>query len=649
MKFILFVILCFHSIIAISQQHHYCSEAKINSLKENFKKTRFNSSDKALMEKYDVFFYSLDLDIEKDTMYIEGNTTIGAKIVSSTTDTFAFELNPTLDIDSIVYNTASLAFVRNSTMTYAIFNTSIPANTDVYIKVFYHGNAADSIYGTKGLIYYPYHPKFPNGITYTSSEPYSSYKWFPCKQFLQDKADSVCVAITTDNSNKVGSNGKLVMVDTLPSNKLKYSWKSHHPIEYYLISAAVAEYSKFVNFAHPAGLINDSIRIEFYYPGSFTSDPYYQYKDSIPKWIESYSSLFGVYPFYDEKYGHCLTTLNGGMENQTMSSIGTGFFYTGMIFHELAHQWFGNNVSCKTWKDIFISEGLATYCELLFMNDNANLISRQNYVLSQSGGSIYFTDTTDVNRIFDNRLSYQKGACIMHTLRFLLGDSIFFQVLKNYQTQFAESNASIEDFKQIATNTSGQDLTDFFNQWIYGEGYPKYSIRYNSTGNHIIFKLSQTTSMPSSVSFFKTPIEIKFYYSGGDTTILFYNYMNDQHVTIPSNRIITNVFVDPNNWLLRTVNMKVKDPGLVADLPIESFKGDIAIYPNPANTIIHVDNIMDEDSKLFIYAMDGRVILDQELSKNKNVVSIKNLASNNYLLSVTVKDKVVMTKKIIKN
>src|SRR6202008_424072 len=194
------------------------------------------------------------------------------------------------------------------------------------------------------------------------------------------------------------------------------------------------------------------------------------------------STIYGLYPFHDEKYGHCMAPLGGGMEHQTMTTL--GFFDFSIVAHEMGHQWWGDNVTCRTWNDIFLNEGFATYTEQLAIehfdptNAAANMLQAHNNVMSQLGGSVYNPDTTNVNRIFSSRLSYDKGCAIIHSLRFVINnDTLFFNGLKNFQAQYHHSTASIDDFKISMENFTGMNFGQFFTQWIYGEGYPTFNVK----------------------------------------------------------------------------------------------------------------------------------------------------------------------------
>ncbi len=233
-----------------------------------------------------------------------------------------------------------------------------------------------------------------------------------------------------------GSQGLLTNVSVLDNNQLRYEWKSNYPIAYYLISFAVSDYQEYNIYAKPEGLENDSILVQnFIYNHPNYLNSYKTNIDATAPMIELFSDLYAMYPFKDEKYGHCITQLGGGMEHQTMSTMG-GFSF-GLVAHELGHMWFGDNVTCATWSDIWVNEGFATYTDylanekLISWNAGQNfMISTQNNVMSQSGGSVYVppSEATPDNiwRIFSGRLSYDKGAAIIHVLRHELNDDDLF-------------------------------------------------------------------------------------------------------------------------------------------------------------------------------------------------------------------------------
>jgi aminopeptidase N len=606
------------------------------------------------MSKYDVHFYFLDLNIERNSTVISGNTTIESKVLVSNMDTFCFELNSNLVIDSIQLANQNIFFTRVAAITYAILPNALSVNSNLAIKIFYHGDASVTGAGaigdgfSKGTS-----PSWGNSVTWSLSEPYSAYEWFPCKQFLQDKADSAWVYVTTDASNKVGSNGILKGIDTgLANNKVRYRWITNYAIDYYLISVAVAKYVDYTIYAHPAALINDSIKVVNYvYNNPATLNAFKSSIDSIPMVIEYFSDVFGLYPFYGEKYGHSMAPIGGGMEHQTMTTLGN-LGSLSLNSHELMHQWFGDHVTCKTWSDIFINEGFASYGEYLvydkFRSHQAaqtKMADVHDNVLQDPNAMVYFTDTTDVNRIFDSRLTYDKGSAVIHTLRFVMGDSLFFSGLKTFQNHYSFSTASIDDLKADLQTSSGLNLNDYFNQWLFGEGYPIFSGEYFSSPTTLYLKISHTTSS-AFTPLFKTPLEIKCTSASGDTIIKVMIDQNTNLFAIPMTKNITNIEFDPNNWILNKTGTIIKNSDLVAVSTEELQMQDaVKIYPNPTENFLNIDAYGIEGTYT-LKDIQGRIIF-QNILTHKTCLSLASIQTGVYHLEIQSKNG-KLSRKIIK-
>lgn len=632
-----------------------CSEWQLKTHQHAKKKTRAGAADNVLMGKYDVRFYFLDLNIERNSTIISGSTTISSTVTAPNLDTFAFELNNNLVIDSIMANNQNLTYTRISGMSYAVLPNSLLQNADFSVTIYYHGDA--SIVGASAIgdgFATDVSPSWGNEVTWSLSEPYSAYEWFPCKQFLQDKADSAWVFITTDAANKAGSNGVLEGIDTgLPNNKVRYRWKTHYMIDYYLISVAVSKYVDYSIYAHPNGLPNDSIQIQNYvYDNPATLNAFKSKIDSIPMVLEYFSDLFGLYPFYEEKYGHCMAPIGGGMEHQTMSTMGNlGSFRVNA--HELLHQWFGDHVTCKTWKDIFINEGFASYGEYLAYERFRSYQAAQNLmlnvhddVLQDPNAMVYFTDTTNTNRIFDGRLTYNKGNAVLHTLRFVLGDTLFFNGLKHFQTTYSFSTATIDDLKNDLQNFTGVNLNDYFNQWLYGEGYPTYSAEYFSNGTNLFLKVTHSTS--SAVTpLFKTPLEIKCVSAGGDTIIKVDITQNSNTYIIPTTKTITDLQFDPNNWLLNKDGSVTVNPTLVSlSSGSVAFENAIQIYPNPCIDEIILQSSMTTPSAVEVRDIAGRLILQEALHADLHL-NTSSWSKGIYFITVN-HDSMRVVRKVVK-
>lgn len=629
-----------------SQGSKICADGRIKSSQRTALAT---ASQERLMQKYDVNFYKLDISLERTSTFVKGMGLIQAKVRTQPLDTFAFELHQNLQIDSIRINNVLRTVIRQNGINYVKFTTPLAANTPISAKIYYKGTpptpgAAAIGEGMTSAA----SPSWGNRVTWSLSQPFSAYEWFPVKQVLADKADSSEVWITTDATNKAGSNGVLKQVVTLPAGKKRYEWKSRYPIDYYLISVAVGEYTDYTISASPAGAPNPIPIVNYIYnnPGVLTQ---YQndINDTAPLLVK-FSELFGLYPFYKEKYGHCMAPLSGGMEHQTMTT--QGYFEFTLTAHELAHQWFGDNVTCGSWRDIWLNEGFAAYSEYLALE---NLRSGQQSgwmnnthtsVLSQTGGSVYIpaVDSMNVNRIFNSRLTYDKGASVLHMLRFELNnDVLFFNILKQWQQLYKNGTAKTPQFKALAESMSGKNFTAFFNQWIYGQGYPTFSLTWNQTGRNFIFRSTETASNAAVTSFFETDVEYRLVRSIGDTIIRVRQTQPNQVFSVPVRGTVSSIVVDPNQWILNKVGTVTFDGNLVSGVKETAASKKVALYPNPTSETLHITGLDFTPEHYQILDAAGRVILNEEVKQFSPEINVNQLAPGMYFLKLSNAKKLV--------
>ena len=498
-------------------------------------------------------------------------------------------------------------------------------------------------------------PSWGNRVTWSLSEPFSAFEWWPCKQSLTDKADSSKVNITVPSNCKAGSNGLLSRVVNLGNGFSRYEWVNNYPIDYYLISVAIAEYVDYSIFANPTGSTSPVLIQNYIYNNPQTL-PYFKAEiDATVNFIELFSDLYGPYPFQNEKYGHCMAPLSGGMEHQTMTTL--GFFEKQLTAHELAHQWWGNHVTCNSWTDIWVNEGFAAYSEYLMLENlypnqkNQDMLDRHNDVMSQPGGSIWVLDSLNSNTIFDNRITYNKGSSFIHTLRYIIqNDSLFFQSLRNFQSDFEHTTADALDIKQRMEALTGLDLTSAFEEWFYGEGYPTYSVRWNTNNQNLIVEIIQTTSQPLITPYYTNPIDLKFTRSvGGDTIIRFQPTSNSTQFNIANISSITNLTaIDPNNWIINKTSGIYKDLSLLEIQNNTIPESSISISPNPTNGPVNIKLNDENEAELTVYDSKGKIILVKSFQKETDI-DLGNRNSDLFIFKIESKSDGFKTLKIVKN
>jgi len=594
------------------------------------------------MERYDVKYYKLDIALENNSRNVGGNVRMLAQNLTQPLDSVAFELYSTFTIDSIVVNgRRSPGLRRAGSDVTAALPQSVPANTLFSTLIYYRGTAPS---GNSAAIGNALSTRFVNGygvnVTWSLSEPFSAHEWWPCKQVLTDKADSLDVWITTSSVNKVGSNGVLERVTPQLGNKSRYEWKHRaKPINYYLVSVAVAPYVEYVNYANPAG--GPRIPIVNYVYNQAALDFYRTEIDRTPGFLENFSSLVGLYPFATEKYGHSMAPMGGGMEHQTMTTQ-DGFSFT-LTAHELFHQWFGDNVTCASWEDIWLNEGFASYGEYLSLTrfPLPNFTARQwmnrahTNALQFPGGSVRVPDTTNVGRIFSSRLSYQKGAAVVHMLRYLLNDDTkFFRALRTYQTTYSGRTARTIDLQRIFEVEAGQPLQYFFDQWYSGQGYPTFNVRWNQVDQNFYLRTTEAVSMPTVTPFFDTEVDYTLSFTDGTTqTVRLRQSQLVSSFTVPVSKTVASVDVDVDQWILNGAGTSVRDNALVLSTAAARTT-QLTVYPNPCRETLQLPNLTTR-ALAEVTDATGRVLLRQAVDPLHTQLDTRALAAGLYHLRLT--------------
>ena len=630
---------------------HTCSQMKIKAAKAMSQRA-VREDYNPQMDHYDVTFYHLDIALEENSVAIEGNVTIEAEIVEDDVEEFVLQLVDDLTVDSVLVNDEERSFTHENHEIIIDIPTMNSGDT-AEVTVYYQGTPPTG--GFFAGISSENDWSYGYNATWTLSEPYGAKEWWPVKQNLQDKADSAYIYVTTSQSNKAGSNGILKDVVELENNKKRFEWETTHPIDYYLISVAVAQYQDYSIYAHPEGLDGDSILIQNYiYDDPSVLDQLQDDIDETADLVEYFSDEYGMYPFPNEKYGHTLTPIGGGMEHQTMTTIGS--FDFGLNAHELGHQWFGDNVTCATWNDIWINEGFATYSEYLartnlisVSNGTSFIVSTQDNAMSAPGGSVYVPDSEidDVWRIFNSRLSYDKGAAILHMLRFeLQDDELFFDILQEFQEQYADSVATGDDFKNLTEDLSGEDFDTFFDQWYYGEGYPTYDVYYFNSDDGLTLTIEQEASTDNP-SFFNMLMEYQLTFEDDFDTIVQvrqtspeitteFDELHSQHGNL------VDVEVDPNEFTLD------KTGQISTSIENAQQASIFHIYPNPAHKSVNIISEKNVAKQLYIKDFSGRTVRSENFSATKKQFDISSLSPGVYFMEIKTGEKRQM-KKFIKN
>lgn len=492
----------------------------------------------------DVLHYEIHLDLFPEIEEIKSRVIIRGQIKDEDAKNIELNFNDGFDVSGVKLNKSEIDY--NYTDDKIIFSVPDKLKGEFTIQIDYSGTPESLGFGSFTFGEYNEKP-----VVYSLNEPIFASTWFPCNDTPSDKvlAD---IYITNDSSMTSISNGILIST-TENLDRKTYHWKSTYPISTYLISIYSADY---VNYQEKYISNNsDTMKLDYYVFEDHLEDAKKDF--SIHKnAITHLSNLFGEYPFIKEKYGVAEFLWSfGAMEHQTISGIGEKFVtgnktFTGMLVHELAHQWWGNAVTLDSWKDIWLNEGFATYSEALYWEKEKGF-SRLKSTMRSFNTNFDGTTLYNPEKLF-SRIIYNKGAWVLHMLRREVGEQKFSKILKDYYSTYKYKNVTTDEFIKLAEEVSDRDLTQFFTQWVY-KGNGKIELEYNYDQNtdlkeyEIVLKLNQIQDGYSNYNFI---LDLDFYLDNGTKVRKFIRVSEKESKNkfIFKNRI-TKIDLDPDNWL----------------------------------------------------------------------------------------------------
>ena len=501
--------------------------------------------------KINVLKYNLNIDLYPDQKLLKGDVVITGIVLDTTIKQIDLNFYDNMNISLLTLNGVKSGYLNKGTrLSIPYFHT--PSDTFV-IRIKYAGTPK-----RVGFSSFVFGELNGMSCTYNLNEPNYASTWFPCNDIPSDKA-LVDIRITNDSSEVSASNGLLMGITTNGSRRT-YHWKSNYPISTYLICLFSSDYK---TFSQQYISLNkqDTMAIDYYVFPNQLDEAKIDFQDQ-PDMIKFFAKTFGEYPFIKEKYGvaEFLWEL-GAMETQTLTGIGSNFIGGNKLFedvysHELSHHWWGDAVGPKTWKDIWLNEGFASYCEVLYKEHIGGFNALKSAMLSKYRDN-FFGTLYNPKDLFGQTV-YEKGAWVLHMLRHEVGDSTFFKILRSYFQTYKYKNASTSDFENICEKISGKDLKQFFNQWVFdGSGIINVDFTWYTNNNNLTFDLNQTQSGYKDYQF---PLDVKIVYKDNseETKTIFVDKRHQSFV-FPVTKEPAEIKVDPNNWLLAEFNEHKKN------------------------------------------------------------------------------------------
>jgi aminopeptidase N len=550
-----------------------------------------------ITKNYDVLHYYLNLTVDTDARTVTGYCEVRMLATDTITQTEGFTLLlNTLTVDGVSMGGSPLGYSRSGEHLTIHPGSDITSGSEFTVHIDYHGSPAAGVFWAQAA--------------YTATEPDQARCWFPCYDHPSDKAEEgVTVTLHVPPGYQAVSQGILLSHDS-DSLHENYYWDSTHPIATYLISFAVSQYQT-VNYVY------ETMPIKVWGFISQNPDVIHTNCQNTPSIVGFLADKYGEYPFLDEKYDMAITNLGGGMENQTATTMGSFLAYPGysadwIIAHETSHQWFGDDITCGDWRDIWLNEGFATYCDCLWNEEHNGEDAFHAELLDYRGD--YFAAERAEGRfpIYNpthmwGATVYKKGCWVLHMLRRIMGETDWWNMMRDYHLSHVGGTVVTADFQAIAYQYYGQSLDWFFQQWIYQAGYPildwGYSIA-DVSASSVDIRIHQMQSGSQTPAVFTFPLDIRLVTEAGNEDHTVWINAQDSNFHFTAAAPVTDVGLDPNSWLLYKRGNRIR-LALSLNRP----------RPNPARSQITFSGHLGSKItlQLDIYDLSGKLIAKHEI------------------------------------
>jgi aminopeptidase N len=436
---------------------------------------------------YDVYFYNLHLKIDTSTHSISGYNVITYRNVTNYS-TMQVDLFSNMIIDSILHGNYKLSYSRDGNAVFIKFNSIQQQNKKDSIRFYYHGvpQIAKNPPWDGGFVW----SKDSTGKPWidVACEGTGASLWWPCKDHLSDKPDSMRMSFDIPNGLMCVSNGRLRSTKNLNNGYTRFTWFVSTPIINYDVTLNIADYAHISDY-----YINkkDTLTLD-YYVLRYNENKALTHFAQVKPMLACYEKFFGKYPFYKDGYKLVETTY-WGMEHQSCVAYGNqyhnnSFGFDFIIIHESAHEWWGNSVSCSDPADMWIHEAFATYAEALYLECTQNYTTAVKYLHSQEkriSNKYPIIGPYDVN--FQGTANdddmYFKGTWMLQTFRHVINnDSLFFSILQGIQMKFYHANTNTDEVISYINKIAGKDYTPFFNQYLHYASPPVFEYKLKQKG-----------------------------------------------------------------------------------------------------------------------------------------------------------------------
>ena len=568
---------------------------------------------RAVHDDYDVTHYDIALGFDIGTRILYGTVEVEAESQTPGLLEVALDLYSPMVVDAVTVNGSPATYGHANGLVTVQLDTAYQTGESFVISCTYHG--------TPSYTLSPFRWNLQAGVPMilSYSEPYGAPAWWVCKDDPKDKA-TFAVHMTVPDTLYAVSNGRLDSIVDHGNGTETYNWTTDYPMSTYLCSIAITNYEIWTE-VYTALDGKTTMDVDYYaYPADL-ADAQVSWSHNV-EMMEYFASIFGEYPFLDERYGIAEFQHSGAMEHQTCTSMGwtwvNGTYSNDFVVaHELAHSWVGDMITMREWSHAWCKEGFATYCEALYFED-------------KYGTNYYHAYMEDMNvltyadyRLYDispplHAAIYYKGAWVFHMLRHVLGDSAFFDAIRAYTNDpdLRYGVANTEEMRDVFEESSGVELNWFFDQWIFEGWHPEYQANWSPTqvgdGYETYLVIVQTQANGPT---FKMPIDVRITTDLGEENFVVWDSLDVQAFTLATNGAPLGLELDPDNWILQE-SVPSSAPNT---LPGPSADAGPRLYPSRPNPttgttwiefeLPAVDRTDQDRVELGIYDATGRMVV----------------------------------------
>ncbi len=535
---------------------------------------------------YDVNYYDLDLTIDDVARTIDGSLMCRVEIVNQL-DTIVLDLDHRFTVDSILFkfengNYSNVAYNHANEKLNIVLPFSVTTGNIVSVHIFYNGapRVAPNPPWNGGFVW----DNTSDGDPWigVACEYEGADLWWPCKDHPSDEPDSMSMSFTVSDPLMCVSNGRYMGSTANANNTTTFDWFISTPINNYNVTIYAAEYALIEDTY--VSITGDSIPFYFWVLPEDSATAA-NWMDVFLTEFDFLESICGPFPFGTDKHGWGHAPY-WGMEHQTIIAYGHDFSVNSWGFdyihyHELAHEWWGNLITAKDFADIWIHEGMATYTEALYVEFLSGMDSYHQYMDNMRPNNNHSSPLAPREQLTASQgfalNPYSRGASVMHTLRYHLGDDAFFNLFERWaypdSTDFDNTNGrlcqilSTEDMKDQAEEVTGLDLEPFFEAFFREAAYPTL---------HVVREINETTFSWETENNILLDVDIPIRVNGSDETVVMTAGQGSAAVSISDIMVI-----DPKKWILMAV------PSIVVSVDDDNVKtNDYRLeqnYPNPFN------------------------------------------------------------------